>query len=171
MPVWPVVPFRAAVLLALLAGLLPEGRPPEPPPEASCPLEADLRLPVNLTARIVNAPEPGGILQVRVEVEARRAVGPVRVRVSPPAGVGLLTGAERTLGVLLPGGPAGLDMTFQLPPGRARTTIEVWAEVELDEGILRRATVVNVVFDPEPSRRVRRPDGVAVREVRAERLR
>jgi len=174
MPPWPgrVGFVRAAVTLALLAGLRGEGPPAAraPAPDRSCPLAADLLFPVELTVRALDDPVPGGLVRARVEVQARRALGTARVLVSPPSGVRLLTPALQALSPLSEGDSATRELLLQLPPGRERLTVEVAVEVDLDQGTLRRSTILNLVFDPEPSRLVVGRDGRAVREVPALRI-
>jgi hypothetical protein len=105
-----------------------------------------------------------------VEVEARRALGAVRILVEPPDGVLLLSPASHAVSALAPGTMTTREILFRLPPGRERRTVEIGVEAELDEGIVRRATVLNILFDPEPHRVVMDPGGRTVREVRAERV-
>ncbi len=163
--------MRVLLPAVVIAGLVTGGRVPHTPdfPEVQgC--ATDVSHPIQIKITRLGDLRPGTVLTAQVEVTSRIHLDEVTVRVKSPADVTLLSTPAVELGLLRAGESRSYTFSVIAPRGNSRRTVEIIVEARQDGVLITRGGVLNLNFEPEPSRIVTAPGGRRVREVQARKI-
>jgi hypothetical protein len=158
----------AVFLIAVTAGPRSESPPPVSKESPAC--LADISYPIQVNVVPQGPVRPGATVSARIEVTADRFLDEVSIRVTPPAGVRLLSTPAWNLGLMRAGEARARTLQVVVPADGARRTVDILVEASRDGFRLTRGAVLNLVSEEEPAREVETPDGRRVREVVARRI-
>ena len=131
----------------------------------------DISHPLDIRVTALDLAAPGGVVNARIDVEARADFEDVRVQIASPTAVKALTATSIEFGRLRQGEAQSSSFAVELPNSTQRRTVAVTAEAWSDGVRITRTTILNLLpGGGEPSRTVTAPDGRRVREVEARRI-